>query len=103
MHARHPTHPTDSTDRDVLRVVFFRFPRTGGAVPNADALTILCIATYEKGQEFLRECKRSGHRVLLLTADKLRDADWPREAVEEFFYVPRDIGRDDLLKGISHV
>jgi biotin carboxylase len=66
-------------------------------------LTILCIATYEKGQEFLRECARQGHRVLLLTADTLREADWPREAIAEFFYVSRDIGRDDLVKGVSHV
>ena len=31
-------------------------------------LTFLCITTYEKGQEFMRECKRSGCRVFLLTA-----------------------------------
>jgi biotin carboxylase len=72
-------------------------------VPHPAALTILCIATFEKGQEFLRECHRRGHHVLLLTADKLREADWPREAIDEFFYVPRDIGREDLLKGVSHV
>ena len=70
---------------------------------SAGGLTILCIATYEKGQEFLRECARQGHRVLLLTADTLRDADWPREAIDEFFYISRDIGRDDLVKGVSHV
>ncbi len=29
--------------------------------------TVLCIASYEKGQEFMRECKRLGCRVLLLT------------------------------------
>jgi len=66
-------------------------------------LTILCIATYEKGQEFLRECKRQGCRVLLLTSDTLADADWPREAIDDFFYVPRDLPRDDLLKGVSFV
>ena len=65
-------------------------------------LTILCVATYEKGQEFLRECKRQGCRVLLLTTDTLRDADWPRDVIEEIFYMPREIGRDDLLKGVSH-
>ena len=41
--------------------------------------------------------------MLLLTADKLRDAEWPREAIEEFFYIPRDIAREDLLKGVSHI
>ena len=66
-------------------------------------LTILCIATYEKGQEFLRECKKQGCTVLLLTVDTLKEADWPREAIDEFFYIPRDIARDDLLKGVSHL
>lgn len=66
-------------------------------------LTILCIATYEKGQEFLRECKRQGCQVLLITADSLRDADWPREAIDEFFYVPREIQTDDLLKGLAWI
>ena len=37
-------------------------------------LTLLCIATYRKGDEFLRECRRQGCRVLLLTDEKLRDA-----------------------------
>ena len=65
-------------------------------------LTVLCVATYEKGQEFLKECKRQGCRVLLLTTDTLRDAAWPREAIDEIFFMPRDIGREDLLKGVSH-
>jgi len=63
---------------------------------------VLCVATYEKGQEFLKECKRQGCRVLLLTTDTLRDAAWPREAIDEFFFMPRDIAREDLLKGVSH-
>ena len=66
-------------------------------------LTVLCVATYEKGQEFLRECKRQGCTVLLLTVESLRDADWPRDAIDEVFYVPRDVGRADLLKGVSHL
>jgi biotin carboxylase len=66
-------------------------------------LTLLCLATYEKGQAFIRECHRRGHRVLLLTVDTLRDGNWPREAIEEMFVIPRDISRDDLLKGVSHV
>ena len=66
-------------------------------------LTVLCIATYEKGQEFILECKRLGCRVLLLTTEKLRDAAWPREAIEECFYVPRDIAREDLFKGAGEV
>ncbi len=65
--------------------------------------TILCIATYEKGQEFIRECKRRGCTVFLLTVETLKDADWPKDAIGDTFYIPREIGRDDLLKGISHL
>src|SRR5580700_7456448 len=42
--------------------------------------TILCVATYFKGEAFLRECRRQGCTVLLLTADSLADAAWPRDA-----------------------
>ena len=70
---------------------------------DTEPLTLLCIATYAKGQAFLRECRRQGCRVLLLTLDTLRDADWPRDAIDETFFITRDIGREALLKGVSHV
>ena len=66
-------------------------------------LTVLCITTYEKGQEFMRECKRQGCRVLLLTAEKLRAAEWPRESLEETFYLPPDLGLDDTVKAVTHL
>jgi biotin carboxylase len=66
-------------------------------------LTLLCIATYLKGQEFLRECRREGCRVLLLTEEKLRDADWPRDSVDEFFYLRRDMPQADIRKGAAHL
>ena len=66
-------------------------------------LTFLCIATYRKGDEFLRELRRQGCRVLLLTEEKLRDADWPREAIDEFYYLRRDMPLDDIRKGAAHV
>ncbi len=53
-------------------------------------LTILCIATYFKGDPFLRECKAQGCTVLLLTTDKLVAAEWPREAIDEIHSVPRE-------------
>ena len=67
------------------------------------ALTFLCIATYRKGDEFLRELRRQGCRVLLLTEEKLRDADWPREAIDEFYYLRREMPEDDIRKGAAHV
>lgn len=65
--------------------------------------TMLCIATYKKGDEFLRECRRQGCRVLLVTDETLRDADWPRESIDAFYYVRRDMAGDDIRKGAAYV
>src|SRR3954463_7177809 len=65
--------------------------------------TVLCIATYHKGDEFLRECRRRGCRVLLLTEEKLAHADWPREAIDDTFYVRRDMSDDDIRKGAAYL
>jgi biotin carboxylase len=72
-------------------------------MPGVRSLTFLCITTYEKGQEFMRECRRQGCRVLLLTAEKLRDADWPRECLDETFYIPTDLPLDDIVKAVTHL
>ncbi|MEO8075032.1 MAG: ATPase, partial [Acidobacteriota bacterium] len=66
-------------------------------------LTLLCIATYRKGDEFFRECRRQGCRVLLLTEEKLRDADWPREAIDGFSFIKRGMAEDDIRKGAAHL
>jgi len=65
--------------------------------------TILCVSTYEKGAEFFRTCKQMGWRVLLLTVEKLRDGDWPREAIDEFFYMPEDILLEHLIYTVSYM
>jgi biotin carboxylase len=72
-------------------------------MPDSRPLTILCITTYEKGQEFMRQCKRQGCRVLLLTAEKLRDADWPRESLDDTFYLPAEIAIPDIVKAVTHL
>jgi biotin carboxylase len=69
-------------------------------------LTILCIASYEKGQEFMRECKRQGCRVILLTSHSLREADWPRESLDEIFYMPDDNHKwalQDVIHSVSYI
>lgn len=64
-------------------------------------LTILCITSYEKGQEFLRSAKDAGCRVLLLTVEKLRNADWPSEAIDEMFYMPEELPTADIIRAVS--
>src|SRR5438067_782437 len=52
-------------------------------------MTILCIATYFKGDAFLREARRQGATVLLLTVDSLEHADWPRDSIDEIHTIAR--------------
>jgi hypothetical protein len=65
--------------------------------------TVLCISSYEKGQEFISECKRQGCRVYLLTLQKLEQADWPRDCIDEMFYVPDLYNRNDVILGVSYM
>jgi biotin carboxylase len=72
-------------------------------MPESLPLTLLCITTYEKGQDFMRECKRQGCKVLLLTAEKLRDADWPRESLDDTFYLPAELPLADIVQAVTHL
>ncbi|MEJ7708994.1 MAG: hypothetical protein WKF84_03865 [Pyrinomonadaceae bacterium] len=68
--------------------------------------TVLCLASYEKGAEFMRECKRQGARVLLLTSQSIADADWPRESLDEVFLIPDENKKwrlNDVIKGVSYL
>ena len=69
-------------------------------------LTVLCLASHFKGIEFMVECKRQGCRTLLLTSQSLADADWPRQSLDDIFFVPDDNKTwkiQDVLLGISHL
>jgi biotin carboxylase len=69
--------------------------------------TILCIASYEKGHEFLRQCKREGWRVILLTSKSLQEtAQWPTESIDEIFYIPdvkKQWNMKDVIYGVSYM
>lgn len=66
-------------------------------------MTILCITSYEKGQEFMREAKRQGWRVLLLTVENLKDADWPRDQIDEIFLMPELVNRQHVFNAVSYL
>jgi hypothetical protein len=70
-------------------------------VSSENPTTILCLASYEKGADFLRECHRLGARVHLVTVEKLRDADWPRDIIDGFWRMPDGFGRDDIVNAVS--
>src|SRR5205807_6464982 len=68
---------------------------------NLPTKTVLCIASYEKGQEFIRESKRQGWHVILLTETALEHADWPRDSIDEVFYMPDLPKVDEVIRGVS--
>lgn len=64
---------------------------------------MLCISTYEKGQAFLKEAARLGCAVTLLTVDKLRDADWPRESLTELLTMPDGLTPTQVLNTVCYM
>lgn len=84
-------------------------PQSQGSAYNsevpAEPLTILAIASYEKGHAFLRQAKQEGARVFLLTSLSLKDeAQWPREAIDDIFYMPdvqKEWNREDTIRAVS--
>ena len=70
-------------------------------------LTILALASYDKGHDFLREAKQAGARVLLLTSASIKDeAEFPREGYDEIFYMPDNDkvwNREDTIKAVSYL
>ena len=73
----------------------------------ATKTTFLCISSFFKGEEFLRACKAAGNIVFLITSKKLETEPWPREAIDEIFYM-QEFGNNqwninDLISGIAYV
>lgn len=50
--------------------------------------TILCIASFFKGNEFIYECRQLGAHVVLLTREKLLNKEWARDALDDLVAIP---------------
>lgn len=54
----------------------------------------------------MRSCKALGNTVYLLTVEKLRDAEWPHDAIDDVFYLPNPENTsenlDRMLTGLAH-
>jgi biotin carboxylase len=74
--------------------------------PSQQKLTVLCLASYYKGGDFIRECRRQGCRTLLLTSLSLKEENWPRDSIDEIFYIPdvqKEWKLDDAILGVSYM
>lgn len=66
-------------------------------------ITILCLASYCKGTTFLTAAKQAGCRVLLVTREKLRDEAWPRQDIDEIFYMPLLSTQPDIIYAVGYL
>ncbi|MGB5323417.1 ATP-grasp domain-containing protein, partial [Lutimonas sp.] len=64
-------------------------------------LNFLCVSTYFKGIDFLKRCKEEGNHVYLLTKKSLEHENWPREALEDVFYI-EEWNDHDVIKGVAY-
>src|SRR5688500_5346844 len=76
---------------------------TVGDVDREHEPTLLVLASFEKGHEVLRAAKADGCRVLLITDRKLASAAWPRESIDEVFYMPDMYNREHLTNAVSYL
>ncbi|MCB9437674.1 MAG: ATP-grasp domain-containing protein [Anaerolineales bacterium] len=65
--------------------------------------TVLFVSSAFKGTKMLEAVKASGCRILLLTEEKLQHEPWPRDILDEIFFVP-DLRRyQDVIHAISYL
>jgi len=64
---------------------------------------IFCLFTYVKGQPFMRECARLGCRVELLTLEKNRNADWPRDILSQIHFMPEDMSSAQMVNTVMYL
>ena len=65
--------------------------------------TILCIASFFKGNDFIREARHQGAGVVLLTREKLLDQDWARDSLDELLAIPGRTSVSAYLMAATHV
>jgi len=61
----------------------------------------LCISSYEKGHDFMRELADLGIKPTLLTMDKLRDAPWPKEILEDVVTMPAGLTNEQITNTVT--
>ncbi len=70
-------------------------------------LSLLCISTYFKGANFLIGAKEAGCNVYFITAKELENKPWPREHIDEIFYLDSNENtpqnHHNLALGVAHL
>jgi biotin carboxylase len=73
------------------------------AEASAKATNVVCVASHFKGADFLRECRRLGARVELLTRARTAREPWPRESLDGLHFLPDDAGGELVVHAAAHL
>ena len=66
-------------------------------------LNVLCLATYFKGERFMREVAAQGARVYLLTVAKLLERAWPRDVLSDVFAMRDGADLAETTRTVSYL
>ena len=66
-------------------------------------LNVLCLATYYKGERFMREAAAQGARVYLLTVAKLLQRPWPRDILADVFAMRDGADLGETIRTVSYL
>ncbi|MCA1617900.1 MAG: ATP-grasp domain-containing protein [Acidobacteria bacterium] len=67
------------------------------------AVNVVCVASYFKGADFLRECARQGARVELLTRSRTAAEPWPRESLAGLHLLPDHAGAELVVHAAARL
>ena len=73
------------------------------AEESAEAVNVVCVASYFKGGDFLRECKEQGARVELLTRARTAHEAWPRDSLDGLHFLPDAAGAGLVIHAAAHL
>jgi hypothetical protein len=69
----------------------------------SSTVNVVCVASHFKGEDFLRECKRLGAHVELVSRQRTAHERWPREAIDDVVFLPDDAGAEVVIHVVSQL
>lgn len=68
-----------------------------------DGEIILCMAVSPNGHQFLEELANLGCRVVLLSIDEYRNAEWPSDAISELHSMPAGMTLQQITNTVTYL
>ena len=65
--------------------------------------TVVCLASYFKGVDFLRECHALGARVILIVREKVRNEPWPEECLDRIVTLPNQLTAEIVVDAVAAI